>query len=200
MKVREALFVTSARNPSQYPRKDLPEVAFAGRSNVGKSSLINTLLHRRGLAKTSATPGKTRLLNFFVVNSVLSFVDLPGYGFAKVPERIRRSWESTVEAYLRGRNELRLVIVLLDARRDPGGHDLQLITWLRHYEISFAVVVTKIDKVPKSRRTSRIREIASRLEEHGETIIPFSAASGEGKEAVWQVIMRAAFTSENTRS
>jgi len=200
MKVKEALFVKSAKNPNQYPRKDLPEVAFAGRSNVGKSSLINALLHRRGLAKTSATPGKTRLLNFFVVNSALSFVDLPGYGFAKVPERTRKSWESIVEAYLRGRKELRLVIVLLDARRDPGDHDLQLITWLRHYGISFAVVVTKIDKVPKSRRTFRIKEIASRLEGHEETIIPFSAASGEGKEAVWQAIMRAALTSESTRS
>ena len=200
MKVKDAVFVKSARSPNQYPYKGLPEIAFAGRSNVGKSSLINALVRRRGLEKTSSTPGKTRLLNFFVVNSALSFVDLPGYGFAKVPEKMRGHWESMVEAYLKGRKELRLVIVLVDARRDPSGQDLQLITWLCHYGISFIVVITKIDKVSKSRRAARIRTIDSSLEGHGAAIIPFSAASGEGKDAVWQAISAAVIRSESTPS
>jgi len=200
MKVKDAVFVKSARSPDQYPRKGLPEIAFAGRSNVGKSSLINALVRRRGLAKTSSTPGKTRLLNFFTVNSALSLVDLPGYGFAKVPEKMRGQWGSMVEAYLRGRKELRLVVVLIDARRDPSGQDLQLISWLRHYEIPFIVVITKIDKVSKSRRTVRIRTISRSLEVRGAAAIPFSAASGEGKEAVWKAISETAVSSENTPS
>ena len=200
MKVKDAVFVKSARSPDQYPQKGLPEVAFAGRSNVGKSSLINALVRRRGLAKTSSTPGKTRLLNFFAVNSALSLVDLPGYGFARVPEKMRGQWESMVEAYLRGRKELRLVVVLVDARREPSDQDLQLITWLCHYGISFVVVITKIDKVSKSRRADRIRKIGRSLETHGTTFIPFSAASGEGKEAVWQAISKAVIKSENTPS
>jgi len=200
MKVKDAVFVKSAKSPDQYPRKGLPEIAFSGRSNVGKSSLINALVRRRGLAKTSSTPGKTRLLNFFTVNSALSLVDLPGYGFAKVPEKMRGQWGSMVEAYLRGRKELRLVVVLIDARRDPSGQDLQLISWLRHYEIPFIVVITKIDKVSKSRRTVRIRTISRSLEVRGAAAIPFSAASGEGKEAVWKAIVEAAVSSENTPS
>lgn len=200
MKVKDAVFVKSAKSPDQYPQKGLPEVAFAGRSNVGKSSLINALVRRRGLAKTSSTPGKTRLLNFFVVNSALSLVDLPGYGFARVPEKMRGQWEPMVEAYLRGRNELKLVVVLVDARRDPSDQDLQLITWLCHYRISFVVVITKIDKVSKSRRAAQIRRIDGSLGGHGTTVIPFSATSGEGKEAVWQAISKAVIRSENTPS
>jgi len=190
MKVKDAAFVKSAVAPGDYPRGVLPEIAFAGRSNVGKSSLINCLVHRSGLAKTSSTPGKTRLLNFFVVNSAVSLVDLPGYGFASVPEKVRRSWGSTVETYLKRRKELRLVVLLIDARREPTHQDLQLIEWLRHYRIPFITVVTKIDKISRSRRQSQIRSIRNGLREYEGAVLPFSATTGEGKAAVWAEITR----------
>jgi GTP-binding protein len=200
MKVREAVFVKSAVAPGGYPSQGLPEVAFAGRSNVGKSSLINCLVHRRGLAKTSSTPGKTRLLNFFVVNSALSLVDLPGYGFARVPEKVRRSWGSIVETYLKTRKELRLVILLLDARHEPTDQDLQLVGWLRQHHIPSLAVVTKVDKVSRSRRKSQIAKILSRLGEYEGRMIPFSAATREGKAAVWDEIMRAGQVSSDSKT
>jgi len=191
MKVKDAVFITSATVPSEYPRHGFPEIAFAGRSNVGKSSLINRLVHRSGLAKTSSTPGKTRLLNFFVVSSALSLVDLPGYGFARVPERVRKSWRSMVETYLKRRKELRLVILLLDARHKPSELDLQLVEWLHEYRIPSMAVITKIDKISKSRRQTQIREILNCLTQYKGRIIPFSAVTGEGKAEVWEEIMQA---------
>lgn len=191
MKVKDAVFVKSAIGPQDYPRHGLPEIAFAGRSNVGKSSLINCLVHRRSLAKTSSTPGKTRLLNFFVVNSFLSLVDLPGYGFAKVPESIRSGWRSIVETYLRSRRELRLVILLLDARHTPTELDLQLLDWLGQHRLPSLVVATKIDKVSRSKRQVHIQRILNHLGEFGGRIIPFSASTGEGKATLWEEIIRA---------
>lgn len=191
MKVKEAVFVNSALSPADYPQYGLPEVAFAGRSNVGKSSLINCLVHRSGLAKTSTTPGKTRLLNFFLVNSVLSFVDLPGYGFAKVPASIRRRWRSMVETYLKSRKELRLVVILIDVRRRPDEQDFQLIEWLDHYRIPHTIVITKVDKVSRSKRARQIREIQDGLRGYEGRIIPFSATTREGKALVWEEILRA---------
>ncbi len=191
MKVKKATFLKSAVAPDDYPRQGLPEIAFAGRSNVGKSSVINCLVHRGGLAKTSSTPGKTRLLNFFVVNSALSLVDLPGYGFARVPEKVRRSWGPIVETYLTSRKELRLVILLLDARREPNEQDLQLVEWLRERHIPSLAVVTKIDKISRSKRQAQTRKILNALGGYGGRVIPFSAATGEGKAALWEEIMRA---------
>ena len=191
MKIKDAVFVKGATIPAEYPRSGLPEVAFAGRSNVGKSSLINCLVHRSGLAKTSSTPGKTQRLNFFRVNSALSLVDLPGYGFAKVPHRVQETWGPMVETYLKRRKELRLVVLLIDARREPNAHDLQLMDWLCSYRIPSVIVVTKIDKITRSNRQKQIREIVAGLKPHSGPVIPFSATTGEGKAALWSDIMRA---------
>jgi GTP-binding protein len=191
MKVKDAVFIKSARIPGEYPQQGLPEIAFAGRSNVGKSSLINRLVHRRDLAKTSSTPGKTRLLNFFAINATLSLVDLPGYGFARVSEGVRKSWGAMVETYLKKRKELRLVVLLVDARLGPTDLDLQLIGWLRHYHIRFITVATKIDKISKSRRASAIKRIRDGLTESSASVLPFSAVTGEGKDLVWKEIMEA---------
>ncbi len=138
MKILSAEFVLSAKEPAHYPPAVLPEIAFAGRSNVGKSSLINTLLNRKGLARTSNTPGRTQEINFFRVNDRFAFIDLPGYGYAKVPESIRKQWGPMVETYLRERDTLRLVVLILDVRRDPSEEDLQLIDWLPMLSNSFS--------------------------------------------------------------
>jgi GTP-binding protein len=194
MKVKVAVFIKSAVTPDGYPRHGLPEVAFAGRSNVGKSSLINCLVHRKALAKTSSSPGKTQLLNFFVVNSAFSLVDLPGYGFAKVPEKVRRRWGPMVESYLKNRKELRLVVLLVDARHMPTDQDLQLVNWLRQYRIPSVAALTKIDKVPKSSRKSQVDRMVTSLSEFEGNLIPFSATTGEGRDALWGEIKRACQT------
>ncbi|MEQ8152100.1 MAG: ribosome biogenesis GTP-binding protein YihA/YsxC, partial [Smithellaceae bacterium] len=133
MKITSAEFVKSAVWPTQYPPATMPEIAFVGRSNVGKSSLINTLVGRKNLAKTSNTPGRTQLINFFVVNEAVSFVDLPGYGFAKVSRALKRDWGEMIEAYLKNRPNLVMVILILDIRRDPSDDDLSLRDWLEEY-------------------------------------------------------------------
>ncbi|MBM4270888.1 MAG: YihA family ribosome biogenesis GTP-binding protein [Deltaproteobacteria bacterium] len=187
MKVVSAEFLTSAAEPSRYPDDVFPEVAFAGRSNVGKSSLINTITGRKALARTSGTPGCTRLINFFRVNRQITFVDLPGYGFAKVPLSVRRQWGPMVETYLRERKSLRLVVVILDIRRDPSGEDIVLTDWLHHYNVNFIFVLTKIDKISRNQQRMRQRHIKELL---GLTVDPvlFSARTGEGKNDVWKAI------------
>ena len=192
MKVLSAEFVLSAKEPAHYPPAGLPEIAFAGRSNVGKSSLINTLLNRKGLARTSNTPGRTQEINFFRVNERFTFVDLPGYGYAKVPEAVRRTWGPMVEVYLRERGTLRLVVLILDIRRDPTEEDGQLIHWLSFYRISFLIVLTKRDKVSNNEFALRKRRIVQMigLGDAG-PFVPFSARTGEGKESLWREIKRA---------
>ena len=192
MRVTSAEFTTSAANPSQYPEGLIPEIAFAGKSNVGKSSLINTLINRKRLARTSAVPGKTRLINFFKINDKLFFVDLPGYGFAKVPFSVRKSWKGMVEAYLKERQNLRLVIMIFDVRRDPSEDDLSLVEWLHFYRIDFLFILTKIDKISKSQVNLRCRKIGERLGVSDDKLICFSAKTGYGKEAVWKKIMEVA--------
>src|SRR5262249_16972502 len=157
MKIATAEFLASAVAPAQYPRQPLPEVAFAGRSNVGKSSLINTLVHRKNLVKTSATPGKTRAINFFVVNQRFLFVDLPGYGYAKVPRAVQASWRPMVEAYLRQRTTLRAVVHIVDLRHPPTAQDQQLRSWLLHHGIYVVTVATKADQVSRGRRPVHIQ-------------------------------------------
>jgi GTP-binding protein len=191
MKILSAEFVLSAKEPAHYPPAELPEIAFAGRSNVGKSSLINTLLNRKGLARTSNTPGRTQEINFFLVNGRFSFIDLPGYGYAKVPEAIRMQWGPMVETYLRERSTLRLVVVILDIRRDPSGEDLQLAEWLKVYDIPFLICMTKRDKVSNNELANRRRRIGEEIRLAPEPLqIAFSAKTGEGKELLWREISR----------
>jgi GTP-binding protein len=192
MKVLSAEFVLSAREPAHYPPALLPEIAFAGRSNVGKSSLINTLVRRKGLARTSNTPGRTQEINFFSVNNRFAFIDLPGYGYAKVPEKLRKNWGPMVETYLHERQTLRLVVLILDIRRDPSNEDRQLIDWLQCYRLPFLVVLTKIDKVSRNELAVRQRRIGKDLSLSTETpLVSFSAKTGEGKDLLWREIRKA---------
>jgi GTP-binding protein len=189
MKIISAEFVKSAVWPPQYPLATLPEIAFVGRSNVGKSSLINTLVGRKNLAKTSNTPGRTQLINFFTVNEKISFVDLPGYGFAKVSQSVKKNWGEMVEAYLKERQSLALVIFILDIRRDPSEDDLSLRDWLEHYRIPYLYVLTKTDKLSNNQSVSQRSKIERDLHaEAGRGIILFSAKTEKGKNDIWQVL------------
>ena len=163
MKIQSAEFIKSATRPSDYPEDRLPEIAFIGRSNVGKSSLINRLVLRGRLARTSNTPGRTQLINFFLVNRRHVFVDLPGYGFARVPDAVRRSWGPMLERYLRERRSLRLVVLIMDIRRDPVGEDLDLLAWLHEQAIPVLPVLTKVDKMSKSQVRVREKKIGNAL-------------------------------------
>jgi len=188
MNVTTAEFVTSAVKPSQYPAPEFPEVAFAGRSNVGKSSLINTLVNRKNLVKTSRTPGRTQLINFFLINRALSFVDLPGYGYAKVPVAVQKKWGPMIETYLASRETLRGVLVLMDVRRTPGVEEMNLFDWLRFHHIRPIPVLTKADKFSRARQQERRRLIAEALEMPSGDLILFSAKSRQGKDAVWGAV------------
>jgi GTP-binding protein len=199
MNVKSAEFVTSAVKPSQYPPSSGPEVAFAGRSNVGKSSLMNALLGRKNLVKTSSTPGRTQTINFFLINDRFFFVDLPGYGYAKVPKAVRESWGPMVEIYLKTRRlrprpgpeanqGLCAVIVILDIRRLPNQGDHDLLNWLAHYKIPALVVLTKADKLKKNKQHSQRNAIAQELTTDPSSLILFSATTGLGKQELWKTI------------
>ena len=190
MKILSAKFIKSATAPEHYPDEALPEIAFAGKSNVGKSSLINALVNKRGLAQTSSTPGRTRLINFFTVNDELSLVDLPGYGYARAPEKIRNQWGPMIEKYLLQRKALRLVIVILDVRREISQEDLSLFEWLQFHQIPYSPVLTKIDKVSKNDLSTQKKNIRSCL---GliDPILAFSAVKGTGKDQIWKAILKA---------
>ncbi|MEJ5360086.1 MAG: ribosome biogenesis GTP-binding protein YihA/YsxC [Desulfobacterales bacterium] len=188
MLITSAEFVTSAALPGQWPPPELPEFAFAGRSNVGKSSLLNTLMNRRRLALTSATPGKTRLLNFFRVNRRYLLVDLPGYGYARVSESERRSWRPMVEGYLAGRRTLRAVAVLIDIRRTPGPEEDLLLHWLARRGLPALVVATKADKVSRSSQATRRALIAESLGLSPEAVILFSAKTRLGRQELWNAL------------
>ncbi|VEN72856.1 putative GTP-binding protein EngB [Candidatus Desulfarcum epimagneticum] len=188
MIVKTAEFMTSAAKSSQYPAPGPPEIAFAGRSNVGKSSLINVLVNRRRLVKTSSTPGRTQLLNFFDINGEFIFVDLPGYGYAKAPAAVRKSWGPMIETYLKTRPCLKGVVAILDIRREPREDDLNLLGWLDHFGISRIVALAKSDKLSKSGQKKRLDQIAGALETDPSDLIPFSAKTRAGKDRVWEGI------------
>jgi GTP-binding protein len=189
MRITSAEFVTSAVSPMQYPADVGPEIAFVGRSNVGKSSLINTLLNRRGLAKTSGTPGKTRTINFFRVNGTLGFVDLPGYGFAQVSRAQRATWGPMVEQFFRVRQGLRGVVHLVDVRHPPTAEDRQTSAWLLQWHRPLLVVATKVDKIGRPQRPSHLKQIAEVLSpDEAASIVLFSAQTGEGKDKIWEWI------------
>ena len=189
MIIKSAEFVKSATKPAEYPPVQLPEIAFAGRSNVGKSSLINTLVNRKRLVKTSSTPGRTQLINFFEINHQIVFVDLPGYGYAKVPVSVRKKWGPMIETYLSGRKSLKAVVVILDIRRTPQQEELNLLGWLNHYAIAAIVVLTKTDKLSKSKSTQQHRRIAQALSMDPKDLILFSAKTRRGRDALWKAIL-----------
>ncbi len=188
MIIKFSEFITSAVKPSQYPPGELPEIAFAGRSNVGKSSLINTLINRKRLVKTSSTPGRTQLINFFVINKMYSFVDLPGYGYAKVPAAIRKTWGPMIETYLSTREALKGVVLIMDIRRTPGHEETNFIDWLGSLNIPTLPILTKADKLSKTKQIKQRASIARSLSVDKENLILFSAKSRQGKDAVWDSI------------
>ncbi|MGD8377027.1 MAG: ribosome biogenesis GTP-binding protein YihA/YsxC [Acidobacteriota bacterium] len=189
MRVHDARLLISAGALHEYPRAGLPEIAFAGRSNVGKSSLLNRLVNRQKLARTSSTPGCTQRINFFLLNERVLFADLPGYGYAKVPAAIRAGFEPMVRGYLEGRDVLRLVWVLVDARHPPTELDRRLVTWLRELELPFRVALTKSDRLSGNHRGRALRTSIRDLELSGEDqAILTSARTRAGIASMWQVM------------
>lgn len=184
MKIRDVQFVKSAVKPSHYPEYEFPEIAFAGRSNVGKSSLINTLILRKDMVKTSSRPGCTQLINFFLVNETLSFVDLPGYGYAKVSKKIRAQWQPMVEKYLSLRESLLGLVLLIDIRRDARAEEFELVKWLEKHEMPYLVVLTKADKLSRTKQSKRLAAISNQLNRDPAGVIMFSAKTGQGRESV----------------
>ena len=189
MKISSAEFVKNAFRPSDFPREKLPEIAFVGRSNVGKSSLINTLVKQRRLALTSSTPGKTRSVVFFKINRELFFVDLPGYGYARVSRGLREAWRPLVEEYFKTRENLRAVVVILDIRREPSSGDKDLLAWLKTLKISIIYVLTKVDKVSRNERERQKKAIGESLGVEEEGLIFFSGLTGEGRDELWKAII-----------
>jgi len=185
-------FEGSFPSARKMPPQGLPEIAFAGRSNEGKSSCINALLNRRKLARVSQSPGRTRLLNLFTVDESVRFVDLPGYGYARAPKHVRASWGPMVEGYLRNREALALLVLLLDVRREPSAEDRMLASWLAARELPVLVVLTKSDKVPRNRRMKRMRSILEGGWIAGPPAVFFSSPKREGVPQVWNVIRGAA--------
>ena len=170
------------------PEAGLPEIAFAGRSNVGKSSLLNRLVHRKKFARVSNTPGRTREINFFKVNDRFVLVDLPGYGYARISKERRAEWKPLIESYLRGSQELRGIVQLLDVRHEPTADDRRMLDFLGELGIPAVVVLTKIDKLAPPQRASRIAELASELSLDDDQLIPFSAVTGDGRNDLAEAV------------
>ncbi|MBT1072110.1 ribosome biogenesis GTP-binding protein YihA/YsxC [Pelotalea chapellei] len=190
MDVKKAEFIKSAVKPKDFPPAELPEVAFVGRSNVGKSSLINVLANRKALVRTSSTPGRTQLINFFDINSILTLVDLPGYGYAKAPPDVRKQWGPMIETYLAKRENLKTVVLILDIRRIPSDGDLEMLRWLEMYNIPPIIVLTKCDKLSKLERARQTALIATAIKREKTMMLPFSALSRDGRDGIWQEIER----------
>ncbi|MEW6211769.1 MAG: ribosome biogenesis GTP-binding protein YihA/YsxC [Acidobacteriota bacterium] len=189
MKVKSAVFVKSATAPDHYPRDGRPEIAFLGRSNVGKSSLINSLLGVRGLARTSSTPGRTQLINFFLINDAFYFVDLPGYGYARAPKEVKDEWGPMVEKYIATRQNLVLSIAITDSRHEPTARDKMMSEWLGSQGKPFIVVATKSDKLSSNKLRASLKAASALL--GGREIISYSSLTGKGADRVWREITQA---------
>lgn len=190
MKIMEAVFIRSAANLDEYPKEPLPEVAFSGRSNVGKSSMINCLLQRHNLARTSSTPGKTRMINFYRVNRAFYFADLPGYGYARVAKEMRKDWKRMVEEYLEHRPHLRLVVVIIDLRRGLEEAEAEFLLWLKQRRIKALLVATKADKLKRTERAEARAGLMEQAPSLNTSFIEFSALSGEGRDDLWAYLTK----------
>ena len=189
MLVKKAELKAVAVKKNQYPEDTLPEVAFAGRSNVGKSSLLNTLTNRKNLARVSGTPGKTRTINFFQINDAFRIVDLPGYGYAKLSKSATADWGNMMETYLANRENLRLVIQLVDIRHEPTAQDVQMYQWLQHYGLDGVVVATKADKISRNQLRAQMNLIRKTLGmAQDDIVLPVSSLKKTGYEDLWSVI------------
>jgi GTP-binding protein len=187
MKIRSAAFLTSAQDNTHYPGGGLPEVAFVGRSNVGKSSLVNTLLGRHNLVKTSRTPGHTRKLNFFLINETFLFVDCPGYGYAAVPLEIKKQWGPMMETYFQEREELAGVVVVVDARLPLTEADEGMVRLVQSHSLPLIIAATKADKLPYGKRLQRVRDLRLHVDESVPVVV-FSSHDGLGKNELWKAV------------
>ena len=189
MKIVSAEFLTGAVSGNQYPDSEFPELAFVGRSNVGKSSLINSLLNRKKLVKTSQTPGKTQEINFFKINNDFIFADLPGYGFAKVPRPVQKRWKKMIEDYLLRRKTLLAVIFIIDLRRNPSPLDLDLQRWLEACEVEYLLVGTKVDKLSQSEAKKQVNKLNVAYFNKGkDKLLAYSSKSSRGRKELWSKI------------
>lgn len=189
MIIKSAELETVCGITSKLPVNELPEIAFAGKSNVGKSSLINGLLNRKSLARTSSSPGKTQTINFYNINKELYFVDLPGYGYAKVSQEIRSKWGRMIERYLHGSDKLVLVFLLIDIRHEPGENDVTMYEWIIANGYQPVIIATKLDKIKRSQKDKCIKTIKEKLKVSKDTVvIPFSAETKQGRDEIWDYI------------
>ncbi|MEW9122134.1 MAG: ribosome biogenesis GTP-binding protein YihA/YsxC [Thermotaleaceae bacterium] len=190
MKIRSAEIIISAVKPEQYPEESMPEIALAGRSNVGKSSLINMLVNMRKLARTSSSPGKTQTINFYRLNQQFHLVDLPGYGYAKVSKSNKEAWGKMMDTYLTNRKNLIEVLQLVDIRHEPTQQDKHMYSWIKSFGFNGIVIATKLDKISRGQRQKHFNMIRKALQMTSEDLlIPVSAETREGKEQLWEVIL-----------
>lgn len=189
MKIIKSDLHAIAVGPSQYPQDELPEIAFAGRSNVGKSSFINSMINRANLARTSSKPGKTRTINFYIINDNFRFVDLPGYGYAQVSKTEREKWGHIIEEYLTERKNLKEIMLIVDIRHEPSAQDVVMYNWIKSFGYTGYVVATKFDKIPKTRVQKHINAIKKTLDIKDESlIIPYSSEKKTNKDKAWKIL------------
>lgn len=189
MKINKAEIFTSGVRTEHYPNDQLPEIALAGRSNVGKSSFINRMIQRKNLVRTSGKPGKTQTLNFYTINDSFYFVDVPGYGYAKVSKAERDKWGRMMEEYFQSRETLRVVVLITDIRHKPTNDDIQMYDYLKFFDLPVLIIATKVDKVPKNKRASHLKQTKKHFNlDPEDNIVPFSSETGEGKDAAWGIL------------
>lgn len=189
MKVTKSEIIISAVAPKQYPTEGLPEIALAGRSNVGKSSFINKMINRKALARTSSKPGKTQTLNFYLINEFFHFVDVPGYGYAKVSKKERAAWGEMLETYFSERENLKAAMLIVDIRHQPTNDDVMMYEFFKYYQIPVIVIATKLDKIKKGQIAKNVKRVKDTLQLQGnDEIIPFSSETGQGKDQAWKSI------------